>query len=173
MYVSLTTDRSVCFAFTPLFKRLAATLHDGSAAAVLATEAHCVLCSLQEQVEEAALQAWLRSGGEPAQWGGICLPHLRTVARHPDAQVRLARWSQQQGKALERLVEDMQRYVLKRDAIRRGLTTKEETDAAARVVAFLAAHRVVLADARPCRNGAGVTDKLMARTHVEKVDGAQ
>jgi small GTP-binding protein len=170
MYVPLTTDRSVCLAFTPLFKRLAARLQDGSAAAVLATEADCTLCALQGQVEEAAIQAWLHAGEEPAQWGGICLPHLRAVARHPQAQAQLRQWSQHQSRALNRLVEDMQRYVLKRDAIRRGLTTKEETDAASQAVAFLTAHRVVVSDARPCRQETGATAKLRPHTNVEKVD---
>jgi GTP-binding protein EngB required for normal cell division len=149
LYGSLTTDRSLCLALTPLLKRLVESLRDGSAEALLATQPECRLCALQEQIESSAIAAWLHAGGEPAQWGGICLPHLRIVARHRNAHARMRAWSQHQASAIERLVEDMQRYVLKRDGIRRGLSTQEETEAASRAVAFLAAHRVVRDDTLP------------------------
>jgi len=42
------------------------------------------------------------------------------------------------------LAEDTQRYVLKRDALRRGLTSEEEDHAAQLAVAFLAGHSKVL-----------------------------
>ncbi|HVW70173.1 MAG TPA: hypothetical protein VHB68_14445, partial [Steroidobacteraceae bacterium] len=107
---------------------------------------------------------------EPAEWGGICLPHLRTVARHPGAQGRVSRWSRHQAKAVERLVEDMQRYVLKRDALRRSLTTKEETDAAARALAFFAAHRVVVVRDESCDDGAQAPWQRITTAGAEKVD---
>ncbi|HVW70804.1 MAG TPA: dynamin family protein, partial [Steroidobacteraceae bacterium] len=53
LYVGLATDHNVCFALTPLFKRLTAVLQEGSASALLATQARCRSCSLQARVEEA------------------------------------------------------------------------------------------------------------------------
>jgi hypothetical protein len=46
-----------------------------------------------------------------------------------------------QGAAAERLAEDMQRYALKRDGIRRSLLTEEEERASHRALAFLAGAR--------------------------------
>ncbi len=46
-----------------------------------------------------------------------------------------------QAAAAERLAEDMERYVLKRDGTRRSLVTDEEAQAAQRALAFLAGRR--------------------------------
>jgi hypothetical protein len=43
--------------------------------------------------------------------------------------------------AAERLAEDMQRYVLKRDGIRHGLATEEESRAAKDAIGFIAGRR--------------------------------
>jgi hypothetical protein len=47
---------------------------------------------------------------------------------------------QSEAAATERLTEDMQRYVLKRDGIRRGLETEEESRAAKTAIRFIAGH---------------------------------
>lgn len=153
LYASLATDRNLCVSLTPLLKHLASTLRDGSSETLLKTQPACRLCELQEQVESAAIDAWLNSGGGADAWGSICLPHLRKLVRNGADGDQVSSCSRYQTDAIERLVEDMQRYALKWDGIRRGLASEEETDAARRATAVLAGHRVVLADLKVSRIG--------------------
>lgn len=157
LYASLASDRGVCVSLTPLLKCLVETLREGSREALLATRPRCALCALQEQVETRAIEARLGAGSvradgvhvagdvnDSAEDDDWCLPHLRKLAGHHVVPESLASRSRRQALAVERLVEDMQRYVLKFDGIRRALASQEEIEAAHRAIAFLAGHRVLI-----------------------------
>jgi len=144
LYVSMTTDRSVCLALTPLVKQIATQLQEATPEALQATRPKCSLCELQERIEEAAIPAWLGETSESKKWDGVCLPHLRRLMQLEPVRQRTQELSRIQAQAAVRLAEDMQRYVLKRDGIRRDLTTEEEAEAAQRVITFLAGHRTVV-----------------------------
>lgn len=73
----------------------------------------------------------------------LCLPHLELLLRHvhdvPLRQQLLLR----EAAAMERTAEDMQRYAIKHDALRRHLVSREENDAPLLGLQLLAGHRNV------------------------------
>jgi len=159
LYAAIAAERDICLALTPLMNRAAGVLaaaaaerggYRTSAAERLFTPS-CELCSIQRSVERRAAEALVR-GTAAAALPTVCLPHLRWLIAHAsDATGQLTSASRdtlcallrRQGAAAERLAEDMQRYVLKRDGIRRALLTEEEEQAARRALAFLAGARQV------------------------------
>jgi GTP-binding protein EngB required for normal cell division len=72
---------------------------------------------------------------------GLCLPHLHAVLNaHPEpAIVHLL--VEEQARRLEEIFEDMHNYVLKRDALRRGLLNTNEGDAWRRALILLSGER--------------------------------
>lgn len=165
LYAAMAAERDICLALTPLMKRVAGAL----AAAAAETEGYgsslaggagllfgpsCGLCSIQRSVELRAAEGLLKDGSEVAALPTVCLPHLRwltayvsdasTSAQVPGAyRDLLGALLRRQGAAAERLAEDMQRYALKRDGIRRSLLTEEEERASQRAQGFLAGARWV------------------------------
>ena len=162
-YASMAADRDICLALTPLMNRVAGALAAAAAegagygpsqgtAGRTSFAATCALCSIQRCIELRVAEELLREGPDAAALPTVCLPHLRWLtscasdvssttkvptALHDLLGVLLRR----QGAAAERLAEDMQRYVLKRDGIRRALLSEEEERAARRALAFLAGAR--------------------------------
>jgi small GTP-binding protein len=76
-----------------------------------------------------------------ASLSDICLPHLRLLSaelgEHPVAARLLAR----HGVVLQRMAENLRRYALKHDGLRRYLASDEEEKAAERALVMLAGHR--------------------------------
>jgi len=74
---------------------------------------------------------------------GLCLPHLqqviRTIGPEPVARQLLVA----EAAALGRLSEDMRRYALKRDGLRRALASEEDSSADRRALMLLGGHRNV------------------------------
>jgi GTP-binding protein EngB required for normal cell division len=165
LYASMAADRDICLALTPLMKRVAGALAAAAAesagygpslgAAGSLFRPSCELCSIQRSVELRAAEGLLREGPAVAALPTVCLPHLRWLTAHVasgashTAQVPsayrdlLGALLRRQGAAAERLAEDMQRYALKRDGIRRSLLTEEEERASHRAQGFLAGARRV------------------------------
>lgn len=165
LYASMAADRDICLALTPLMKRVAGALAaaaaesasygpSSGAAGPLFTPS-CELCSIQRSVELRAAEALLREGAAVAALPTVCLPHLRWLTAYvvsgashaaevPSAyRDLLGALLRRQGAAAERLAEDMQRYALKQDGIRRSLLTEEEERASHRAQGFLAGARWV------------------------------
>jgi small GTP-binding protein len=78
-----------------------------------------------------------------ASLSDICLPHLRLLSaalgEHPVAARLLAR----QGAVLQRMADNLRRYALKHDGLRRYLASDEEEKAAERALVMLAGHRIL------------------------------
>lgn len=78
-----------------------------------------------------------------ASLSDICLPHLRLLSaalgEHPVAARLLAR----QGAVLQRMADNLRRYALKHDGLRRYLASDEEEKAAERALVMLAGHRTL------------------------------
>ncbi len=73
----------------------------------------------------------------------LCLLHLRmALERSVDAAVR-QRLLRREAVWVERIAEDMQRYAVKHDGLRRGLASEEERSASDRALQILAGHRNV------------------------------
>lgn len=166
LYASMARDRDICLALTPLMKRVTKTLtalqfHSGGASPAPSEQllpdalaGRCGLCKVQREFESAALhEIAARFSGGPSPNAAeslptVCVPHLNKLARrHPNAEQQSDAGALLQAlvrrlvPAADRLTEDMQRYVLKRDAFRRGLTSDEESRAAKRALGFLGGSR--------------------------------
>lgn len=74
----------------------------------------------------------------------LCLPHLRTISERLGNQELLCALIVDQTRAVERLAEDMRRYVLKHDGLRRALTSDEERRAARDGIAYVAGLRSII-----------------------------
>ena len=163
LYAAMAAERDICLALTPLMNRAAGVLaaaaaesggyRPAGAAAEGLFMPSCELCSIQRAVERRTAERLL-SGAAAEALPTVCLPHLRWLtACASDASFTgqlqgasrdtLSALLRRQGAAAERLAEDMQRYVLKRDGIRRALLTEEEERAGQRALAFLAGARQV------------------------------
>jgi GTP-binding protein EngB required for normal cell division len=148
LYTSLASERDICAVLVPLISRYGRRLEEHGGSSDLRQAGSCRLCELQREVESKTVLTWQdqSSGPEPAaaanaHW--LCLPHLRNVLPELKAQLG-AELLASHANALARLSEDMQRYILKRDGTRNGLTTADETQAAGRAVAFLAGARTLV-----------------------------
>jgi hypothetical protein len=145
-YHAITSPQGVCTAYPPVLmsfsqrlKSLAQEEAPSSSKAdglseLLAGPATCPACHLISAVEEHAageVASSLASSETTASINlpPLCLPHLWSVLRmRPDpnlARVLLL----EQSRVLETLAENMQRYALKHDAVRRQLATEGEQQA--------------------------------------------
>ncbi len=163
-FEAMASDYGVCMAYSELLARLAAWFRAEAAAAaqkqgipemiparvhaLLPVNGSCVLCEVHARAEAEALAAlasrFVQNEQEAfASLSAICLPHfpkLATMAN--DARLTL-RLMEHQAKLFGRLSEDMQRHVLKFDALRRGFESQEEENAGKRAVTLLAGLRNV------------------------------
>jgi hypothetical protein len=71
----------------------------------------------------------------------LCLPHFAMLVGEIEDADTMSKIIARQAMIFERLSEDMKRYALKHDAIRRALASAEEETAAERALSALAAHR--------------------------------
>jgi GTP-binding protein EngB required for normal cell division len=157
LYASVASERGLCLALAPLMRRMSTTLRD--AAAQLAHESPfavrdrlnsantgCAACQIQSTTELEAIEQFALSRGRTASAASgklpfLCVPHLRVTIAHVQDLAWLGVLLRGEASAAERLAEDMQRYVLKRDGIRHGLATEEESRAAKDAIEFIAGRR--------------------------------
>jgi small GTP-binding protein len=108
----------------------------------------CSLCRVRERVEETAivdLARLLKRDRDQAvrRFTGACMPHLRRVVRAVGDEELMRALLLREADTLERVAENMQRYAMKHDGIRRFLASDEEIAAARRALMLLAGHRDV------------------------------
>jgi hypothetical protein len=159
LYASFASQRDLSLALTPLLKRLTAEMRrslqssapsqESRVTSALPASAACVVCEIQSQAEHRAIAELADDCAErlrsPARdLPSLCMPHLRAVAHRAADRALVGALIWRQAEAAARLTEDLQRYVIKRDGIRRALTTEEETQSAQRALAFLAGRRNVM-----------------------------
>jgi hypothetical protein len=159
LYEQMASPQGTCVGYAGVLDRWATRL---SAAAAPTTEPSpngsaarrqlalnpgpCAVCDARTMAEETAVNAVagrLRQTPDQAlaSLSDICLPHLRllsaTLGENPVAAKLLAR----QGAILQRLADNVRRYALKNDGLRRYLASDEEERAAERTLMVLAGHR--------------------------------
>jgi GTP-binding protein EngB required for normal cell division len=159
-YESIASPQGTCAAYPALLNRLAAWFAAKASADItpesvqagitglLPTATRCPLCRVRakSESEELAAVAHKLSKGSPEPLGGlsaICLMHLRLLPTHLKDIGILKQVLQRESALLERVAEDMQRYSLKHEALRRNLTSDEERDAALKAFLLLVGHRSV------------------------------
>jgi hypothetical protein len=150
-YASMANEYGICMALVPLLQRLTSTLRNAAALVdsanssapcetLNATEVECTVCRIRNETELKSIQniaAGQAQSTAKGQLPSLCLPHLRMTASHIGNPSWLRTLLQNEASATERLTEDMQRYALKRDGIRRGLVTEDESRAAKAAIALI------------------------------------
>jgi hypothetical protein len=131
--------------FAAVLDRLAARLLSAPGGSV--PEPACIVCEARAAAEAAAVAAivtGLRQNLEDAlrSLGDLCMPHFRLLAAaiaDPDIAARLFA---REAALLQRVAEDMRRFALKHEGVRRYLAS-EETKAAQRALSLLGGHRTL------------------------------
>lgn len=153
LYASLAASRDICVALPPLLSEVAAHLHHHAELAAgsggsptFRMDAACPLCALQRGIEgQEVSKLNARTVGleriEPGDIPPLCLPHLQSLSPRLYNHLFRSALYASQSQVVERLAEDMRRYALKRDGLRRALTSDEETAAAKDAIAYLGGHR--------------------------------
>lgn len=156
-YEAVASPRGTCIGFSLLLEVQARHLREIASAAsansyaadlrkLQSSPGSCEICRVQADLDGAAVEEVAQAHkAEPdrarAQFCGLCLPHLErvvdAVGSDPAAKEILVSESQM----LERVSEDMRRYALKLDGVRRDLASAEETSADQRALMLLAGHR--------------------------------
>jgi small GTP-binding protein len=157
-YEAVASPHGICAGYPAVLDRLASDLRAlaaesvslrrivGALGALLPSEESCPVCRVRAAAETEALAALAGRGKEGAEpFSVLCLPHLRLAAGATADAAAVRALLRREAVLLERLCEDMRRYALKRDAVRRALLSEEEQSAAARALRMVAGHRNVVA----------------------------
>jgi small GTP-binding protein len=156
-YDAVASPRGTCIAFADVLSRFAARLREiavacepGSVAedigALMPAEGRCEVCRVRFQAERAAIieLAESISGEQPdemVRFSGLCFSHLRLLAASVRDTEIMKPVLRAEADLLERVSEDMHRYVLRYDG--RSLPSAEERNAAQHGLMLLAGHRDV------------------------------
>jgi small GTP-binding protein len=147
-FQAVASPYGICAGHAPLLEGLAVAVADSAALSglpqirkrlqsLLPNEHDCVLCGARDHAERDAIDAtarWLQRGRGRAltALSAICLPHFVMLISVVEDSELVRALLKRQSKVLQRYAEDMQRYAMKHDAVRRYLATQEETTAAER-----------------------------------------
>jgi GTP-binding protein EngB required for normal cell division len=149
LYFALAAPRDVCVALSPLLKALSAQFQQGLSESHPSTPhpATCRMCTIQERLESETIAAVGSQTVSPDSTlpnaPSLCVPHLRLVVERLDNTRLATALCAEHARGFERLAEDMQRYALKHDALRRYLTSEEERDAAEDAMHRIAGRRLI------------------------------
>jgi len=156
-YEGISSPYGVCASYPPLVHRLAVDLqtiagharHENDlrrlGRSLQATEKSCRVCEVRTQAAEKAVEEIValarRAPATKASLPACCLAHLLQVADALGPGEPAQRLLDAHARLLERTAEDLQRYALKHDALRRYLTSEEERRASQIALLLLAGHR--------------------------------
>ena len=158
-FQSVASPYGICAGYPPLLDRLATRLRESASSAdlqqiharleaLLPDQHDCILCGVCDSTEREAIESTTRrlsrdNAREFNALTAICLPHfVMLVSTIHDAD--LARGMLERHAAvLERYSEDMKRYAIKHEGVRRDLASEEETTAAERGLLLMAGRRQV------------------------------
>ncbi len=161
-YENLSSPYGVCTAYPQLAHRIADEIGRFAKAAgetgplleemksLLATARTCRVCAVRIEAEEKAILLAAAAARDTAKISGAslglcCLPHLIAVTTALGPGEPASILLRAHANLLERTAEDLQRYALRHDALRRYLTSEEERSAAQLALLLLAGHRSVSA----------------------------
>jgi len=158
-YEGISSPQGVCEAYPRLSYRIAERLLQladnfstpdvsvGKLRDLLSTSKTCRICQLRAEVEQSAVkevaEATRKAGHQGPYMSACCLPHLVSVAESLGPGTDAQRLLQAHAQLMERTAEDLQRYALKHDALRRYLASEEERRASHLALVLLAGHRNV------------------------------
>jgi len=159
LYKSIAAPRDICVALSPLLMSLSAGFRRqaglGAAESSVAAspspraEAACRLCTIQRDIESEVVSnlaaRGIRNGpGSLIEAPALCIPHLRVILRQLDNQDLIRALLADQSLTIDRLAEDMRRYALKYDGLRRALMSEEERRAPDDALDCIAGRRAII-----------------------------
>ncbi|MFZ0320026.1 MAG: dynamin family protein [Candidatus Sulfotelmatobacter sp.] len=154
-YEQIASPRGVCTAYPALLNRAAGHLRSlatdvvgrGDFSSPL-LELACPACKVRWATEDqtvASILGRVSQVGDPDKLtlSALCLPHLQLILRRSENE-SFRKWLLHREAALmERIAEDMQRYAIKHDALRRDLASAEEHDSYLQALQLIVGHRNV------------------------------
>lgn len=154
-YHAMASPYGICTAYPTLLDHLAKWLRTAAESnelrtklqPPLATPGHCILCDVRAKAELAAISMlahrFSKQGVQTLNvLSAVCIPHLAMLSGALQDADLVRKLMDHQATLLERLSEDMKRFALKHNAMRRELETKEEIIVAERVLSLIAGHRM-------------------------------
>lgn len=161
LYQRFASPHGICFGFADVLDRWAARLLameiPDSASATALTDSKpmripavtaCMVCEAQATAESAAVASIVgrvrqHPDGAIGSLSQLCLPHARLlVAAVGDVRLRI-KLIAREAAILRRTAEDMRRYALRHDGVRRYLASEEEKGAAQKALSMIAGHRTL------------------------------
>jgi len=151
-YEQIASPRSICTAYPRLLKRMAQSLRAMVGNGSGQTDAHrlmnhsCPACRVRWDAEDKLVRSIAHKLQQaPASSDGLslCVPHLELLLGQIDDEMIRSRLLLREAAMMERTAEDMQRYAIKHDALRRHLVSQEENDAPLLGLQLLTGHRSV------------------------------
>jgi hypothetical protein len=160
-YEGISSPQGVCEAYPKLTHRIAEELGGfahriadpgeslENLRSLVPTSKTCRICQVRVETEKQAVENAANAARQAIEHEprvpACCLPHLLLVVSSLGAGTIAQRLLQAHAHLLERTSEDLQRYALKHDALRRHLTSEEERRASQLALLLLAGHRNVSA----------------------------
>jgi hypothetical protein len=154
-YEQVASPRGICTAYPRLLNRVAQDLRtmatngsETSAPNHGFMDHSCPACKVRWATEDRLVRSIaqrIQSNGDSHELAlsAVCLPHLEMLMRRVHDPAVRQHLLLQEAAVMERTAEDMQRYAIKHDALRRNLVSKEENDAPLLGLQLLTGHRSV------------------------------
>jgi small GTP-binding protein len=154
-YEQVASPRGVCTAYPALLNRTAGHLRslaaDGATQCSFCSsllESHCPVCEVRWAVEDQTVASILSrvsqvSDPEKLTLSALCLPHLQLILRRTESESFRKFLLYREAAVMERFAEDMQRYAIKYDALRRDLASAEEHNSYLQALQLIVGHRNV------------------------------
>lgn len=151
-YEQVASPRGVCTAYPRLLKRMAedfrklAAKGSGQFGTAGLVNPSCPVCEVRWNAEDGSVSAMaqrLQKNPESASTVSVCVPHLQFLCNAIGNSSIRPRLLLREAAVMERTAEDMQRYAIKHDALRRHLASQEENAAPLLALQLLSGHRNV------------------------------
>lgn len=150
-YERLASPHGICASFAAVLDRHAQRLSTDVSdrpSGNLVPEPVCIACETRAAaeaaaVEEIAARLQQNSDDEQRSLTDFCVPHFRMLAAAIADPGMTARLFDGEAALLHRVAEDMRRYALKHEGVRRDLASEEEEQAARRALLLLAGHHTL------------------------------
>jgi GTP-binding protein EngB required for normal cell division len=161
-YENISSPYGVCTSYPALAHHIAEKLSDAARVMLeggralfdlkelLPTAKTCRICEVRRDAERKAIEDAASAAREAlathqSRLPACCLQHLTLVASTLGTSEAAQLLIRSHASLLERTAEDLRRYALRHDALRRHLTSDEERSAATLILLLLAGHRSVSA----------------------------
>lgn len=158
---AIASPQTICVGLSPVIDHWATVLKNlGSSAdrsdwhGLQPMPSSCEMCRVHINIEKSAVAELIKrleqtSVPQKLTETGLCLLHLDQVLRAAGPTGLARQLLLGEAAALQRLAEDMRRYAVQRDGLRRGLASEEDQSAQRRALMVLGGHRNVFALGKP------------------------